>query len=114
MATNSIGTGTRNLPVNAPVDWWSAIGQAATQAGMSIGAYVRALTELGARLDNPELAARLHEIRRQYYGVGMAVIMLALTIHAWFNLDDDETLRGESRVRVTRCQRTGRVEWEEA
>lgn len=98
--TNPLGTGTRNLSVNLPVDELALLGKAAFQAGKSIGHFVRDLLFLGAKSKSPELAAKVAEVRRRYYGavlLGLFVAMLA------FNHDLD--LRRPSRTaRVRRSE----------
>lgn len=75
---NPIGTGTRNFPLNAPVDWLLEVKRAACAAGVSAGEFLRELAELGAAQKNRDLAERLRRIRQDYYRPAIATAMLAL------------------------------------
>lgn len=108
MRSNPIGTGTRNLRFNAPVDWALDVGRAAAAAGLSLGEWLRRKVEVAEAVENPERAARLRQIRRQYYGAALAVIFSAGMVAAWFS-HDEMTLRRCRRARA----RTEQIELEE-
>jgi len=65
MATNSIGSGTRNISINVPVDERDLLGKVVFAEGLSVGELVRKayLAGLDART-----AQEIREIRRKYYG----------------------------------------------
>lgn len=74
--TNAIGTGTRNLSVNVPTTEWELIGRAAGPG--RLGDFLRRLIIAGAEKQDPALAQKLKEVRRQYYGVAMLLIVVGL------------------------------------
>lgn len=101
--TNDIGTGTTNLSVNAPMDWASEIRRAAFLAKLSYGEFMRRLCERGAEVENPELAARLKEVRRQYYGSALVILFVGVLVSSWFGGGEvfaRARTRGYRRVRV--------------
>lgn len=51
---------------------------------------------------SPDRAAELREIRRQYYGAALAVLVVAMTIQAMFSPDTAAIRRGSARVRIHR------------
>ena len=106
MATNALGTGTVNLPINIPMDERLAIGKAAFKHGAkSVGEYVRKLIMLGLEADDKLTAREVKEIRRKYYGMAHAVCGVGIILFLAFFCDDD-TARRSRRVRSSK----GRVE----
>lgn len=61
---------------------------------------------------SPTRAAELREIRRQYYGAALALLMIGLTLHALLVHDEDTLRRGQSRARLTSRSACGRFETE--
>ncbi len=102
--TNGIGTGTANLAVNAPVDWRAELGRAAFAAGVSMGEFMRRLLIRGAEQHNPELAARLREIRRRYYGATLATVFVLGLFGCWASNDDQTIKRRVRRPREERVE----------
>lgn len=103
MATNPVGVGSVNFPINLPVDEKAALGRAAFDAGCrSVGEYLRKLILKGAEVENPELAARLREVRRQYYGAAFIFLFVGLVGASWVG---DTSL---DRARVARTSRAVR------
>lgn len=96
MPTNAIGTGTANFNINIPLGEREILGRAAyAAASKSVGDFIRRLVLRGLELENPEAAQRVREIRKQYYGAAMLLVLSAALIN------------GETFVR---CRRSERVE----
>lgn len=104
--TNPIGTGTRNLSINAPVDWTALLGRVATRAGVSVGEFGRRMVERGLEAEDPAAAARLREIRKQYYGAAFLFIFSVSLVATWIEHDGTPQARA-----CRRCpRRAGRFE----
>jgi hypothetical protein len=114
--TNPIGTGTCNLPVNIPLDERAALGQAAFAAGArSVGDYVRKLILSALEHENPKAAAKVRQIRRQYYGT--AALLAVLAWGSWQAAQPGSRMeplrRATTRISMTlRVVRRGREEQE--
>jgi hypothetical protein len=101
--TNAIGTGTRNIPFNAPVDERDLLARIAGPGNM--GALIRRLIFRGLEVENPEAAQRLRDIRRQYYGATLLALTLLVTALEWLGADQDLRRPRAQRVRVCRVGR---------
>jgi hypothetical protein len=91
MATNAQRHGTRNLPVNLPEEYLRELGRAAFERFDNCRSkLVVTFIEAGAAQHDPALAARLREIRLQFYGVraARATILLAIFCATMFAHSD--------------------------
>ena len=67
--TNDIGTGTKNIVINVPVDEQMLLGKLSVKfQAKSVGDSMRRLTLLGLQTIDSEAAKELASIREQYYG----------------------------------------------
>lgn len=76
--TNEIGTGTRNITVNAPTDereFWGDLSAAMNVR--SVGDLHRAMLLKGLEQIRPDKAKELKAIRQRYYGAALLVMLLA-------------------------------------
>lgn len=70
--TNPIGQGTTNVSVNLRQAERNLLGRLAHEDDRSIGSLVRRLILRGLEVENPELAAKLREIRQ---GIGRSACL---------------------------------------
>lgn len=103
--TNPIGSGTSNLSVNAPVDWVRELGRAAHRAGVSLGEFSRRVIESGIERHDQEAAARLRNIRRQYYGGALLILFTTSMVLTWFTHDEQLARRFTRNNRSSRSAR---------
>ncbi len=76
--TNPIGTGTKNLSANVPIDEWAELHALARKMGCGIGAAIKDLIFKGTEATDPEAARRIKAARRQYYGAAILGLFLGL------------------------------------
>ena len=76
--TKSIGTGTKNLSANVPVDEWEALHALATKWGVGIGQVIKRLILSGADATDTQTASQIRFVRKQYYGAILMGLFLGL------------------------------------
>jgi hypothetical protein len=120
MSTHALGTGTRNLSINIPVDERDELGRLGFQAveqgaARSIGDWLRSVLLAGLEHENPKAAAKVRQIRRQYYGT--AALLAVLAWGSWQAAQPGNRMeplrRATTRISMTlRVVRRGREEQE--
>lgn len=100
MATNAIGTGTANFPVNVPVDerdFWRDL--AARSGAKSSGDLLRRMLLRGLEAHSKRDAETLREIRRRYYGAALLALGLWIAVSG-----ASEAMRPARACRITRTR----------
>lgn len=99
--TNAIGSGTVNIAVNVPRDERDLLGQIAFRSGArSVGAFLRRCVAEQLEREDPASAARLRQIRRQYYGAAFCFIAFAVGLICNERQDYRARIRGRRAERI--------------
>src|SRR4051812_10338198 len=98
MATNSIGKGTCNFPLNMPIEERSVWGRLAFNANAkSVGSYIRELALKALESQDKTSAEVIAKIRKQRMALVMLIVGMPLILAAEFNHSD---LRRNGRCQV--------------
>ncbi len=104
MSTHAIGSGTRTVSINVPIDEQLTIGRLAFDLGApSVSHFWRRLALRGLEIEHPETAAKVADIRRRYYGSTMlAVFVLGMLSGTNHDLRRTRTRTTEERIEEAR------------
>lgn len=106
MATKAIGTGTRNLSLNVPVDE-REFYRSLAGPGEHLADVLRRLLAKGAELENAAKVVELKNIRRRYYGT-VNTLLAMLSLSALFSGADmrrPARMVRSSTVRISRTRK---------
>ena len=97
--TNSIGTGTCNVPVNMLEDERAILGRLAFKRDCSTGEFIRRLIRRGLALSHPDEAKQLAEIRRARRALTLSALLVASLFFSETQLPRATRVRNQNSIR---------------